>query len=385
MEVDRHMVASRPLFQHGRFHEAMQHIEAAGRLTLDIRHGDAFSAMPITMLGSEVLNAFGHLSIGPLLRVKAAELGLIAGRPVMLSTPAAANTALVDYWRQFLPSMALTVSGAESLERILWPIVDSVQWMEIGGECRHLYSAWAQVEQEWEATPREPVLSVSDDHREQGRALLRSRGIADSDWFVSLHVRTIRGGDTYGRNARESTYLEAVRRIHEAGGRVIQLGHEDLTAPPLPGVVSLAEERVDRPWLDLFLLGTARFHIGTQSGPTHAANAFGTPVLWTNVTGWGFLPYIGATVAVPKTVTAHGKALSPADLAQSGLAFYDGYLPDDGRRLAWLDNTPEQVVHGVDLMLQGRWSGSPDAASDLNLLHEELVGYPGITLLESLD
>ena len=384
-EVNLHTAAARPAFQRGQFHTAMKHIEAAGTLTLEIRHGKSFNAMPVTLLGSEVLNAFGHLAIGPTLRVKAAELGLTTGLPVMLCTPEAANAALMSYWGQYLPSMALRVGAAAAIERTLWPIVDSVQWMEIGGQCRHLYSVWAQVEQEWEAAAREPVLSVSDDHREQGRALLRSRGIRDDDWFVSLHVRAIRGGDNYGRNARESTYLEAVRRIHDAGGRVVQLGHEDLTAPPLPGVVSLALERVDRPWTDLFLLGTARFHIGTQSGPTHAANAFGTPVLWTNVTGWGFLPYIGATVAVPKTVTAHGKALSLADLAHSGLAFNDGYLPVDDRRLAWLDNTPEQVVHGVDLMLQGRWAGRPDAASDLDLLHQELVGYPGITLLESLD
>jgi putative glycosyltransferase (TIGR04372 family) len=126
------------------------------------------------------------------------------------------------------------------------------------------------------------VVSVFDE-------ALRSWGMNKADWFVCLHMRDANfyaehqsAGQTH-RNSDFDPYRQAIEYIISLGGWVIRMG--SASARPLPqmrGLIDYARSPFKCAILDLHLLYSSRFFIGTTSGLGNIANSFGVPMALVN-------------------------------------------------------------------------------------------------------
>jgi putative glycosyltransferase (TIGR04372 family) len=256
--------------------------------------------------------SFGKLngSIGDLamrfdLYVKAAKLGLTDGHDAVVLAPPEhpfVNPAFIDHWRPYLRFEHDPATVAR-LRHAPWGLQEQLQEFRLRGDrYRFFPSVYARVTQLWDGQNRPPLLSVGEADRTRGWQALTRLGMKEGDWFVCLHVRDggyYRESETgcnslsLHRSAPIETYLPAIDHIIDRGGWVIRLG--DRSAQKLDykrqGFIDYAwsDERSD--WMDIFLMGSCRFLIGTNSGPMCVAAAFGTPCAISN--------YIPFSIAAP--------------------------------------------------------------------------------------
>jgi putative glycosyltransferase (TIGR04372 family) len=370
-------------FQRGRYSESVLRIKAAALRQKECRSGSGLEALGIKICGSNVLNPFGHMAIALEVRAKRRMLGLYSHNPILMLTGNEGNTELGGYWSEHFPTVSVSAEARQNLENALWPIVENIGWVEGDAQPLSLYEAVAETEGIWAEEGLRPLLNVSVEHEIKGRSLLTKHGVTSDQWFVALHVRSGNGGLGYGRNANHDTYDRAVKLIHESGGHVVLLGKMNKAIKPQPNVISMEAERKEFPWLDLFLLGSARFVIGTQSGPTSVAAAFGTPVLMTNSVGWGFLPYHSSMIVLPKKILeskSESKILTLPEMAQRNLLTIDSYLSESAdHRYRWLDNSASEIERAVEEMMMDDPFNRPSSEQEKKFddLHTSLVGYRG--------
>ena len=149
--------------------------------------------------------------------------------------------------------------------------------------------AAARAQRAWTEKRLPPLLALREEDRDFGRAALARLGVPADAWFVGLHVReggfhSDGSGTTIAhRSASIEDYFPAIAEITARGGWVMRLGDSSMTPlPPMAKVVDYAHCGEKSPRIDVFLMATSRFVIGTTSGLTTATQAFGTPMLLTN-------------------------------------------------------------------------------------------------------
>ncbi len=221
--------------------------------------------------------------------------------------------------------------------------------------------AYHSVQEEWQRQGRKPLLRLTAQHAALGREGLRRLGVPDEAWFVCLHVRE--GGylkeapnsPESARNADIMTYLPAVQEIVRRGGWVIRMGDPSVT--PLPQMAhvvdyALTSERSGE--MDVFLVASAKFLLGTTSGMFAVAMAFGTPSACANFFPPGERLYTSNDVYMPKLIRerSSGRLLSIEECLSMPLA-----LTYDSRRvyemgLDVVDSEPEDIRFLVGEMLQ---------------------------------
>jgi putative glycosyltransferase (TIGR04372 family) len=156
------------------------------------------------------------------------------------------------------------------------------------------------------------------------------------------------------RNASIETYLPAVERIVARGGWVVRIG--DPSTPPLPpmrGVVDYAHSPLRADWMDVFLLGAARFFLCTTSGPWVIAHNFGTPVAMANQFPFSERPFSGRDLFIPKLYRERGtdrllgfaQAMNPPLRHQFWAATFERLGIDV------VDNGAEEITELVEEML----------------------------------
>lgn len=112
-------------------------------------------------------------------------------------------------------------------------------------------------------------------------------GLKENDWYVVLHVRQT--ADSQIRNCDIENYYGAIEAVTSHGGWVFRIGDADMVplSKELKNVVDMPFSFIDKPpFIDLYLLCTARFVIGTCSGPCDIPFFFNVPRLITN---WPFM------------------------------------------------------------------------------------------------
>jgi len=183
----------------------------------------------------------------------------------------------------------------------------------------------------WEDLGRGPLLSLTEKHRAAGEQALERLGVPPG-WFVALHVRergymadTDPRGDVHNdyRNADVKTYMDAVREITAAGGSVIRIGDptmmplSEMPGPETEGLFDYAHSDIKCEWMDIYLLGAARFFLGTTSGPWVVAGLFGTPVAMANNSPMSERPFSARDVYISKLyINDDGAPLSFSDSFQ---------------------------------------------------------------------
>lgn len=374
-------------FLSGNFSSAATRMRLAAEYQSKCRSDSALDMLNLRLCGRELLKPIGHMAVSLDLRAKRRALKLYDENPVLLISGDEANSAYGEYWARYFPKVSTSPNLRRLLEQSFWQIVEHVSWIDCSdGTVRHLHEAIAETEHMWQSQNRDPLLAVSSDDRERGLKLLASHGVGPDDWFVALHLRESSQGSRYGRNSSPDIYTKAINRIRELGGHVVAVGQRGSPAERIEGVISLTRKKPKDPWVDIYLLGCARFVIGAQSGPASVAATFGTPVLMTGVVGWGFLPFTNSVMALPKSVVEVGSDSRPlrlAEMAERDLLTIDSYLNESrGIRHVWVDASTEVLEEAVAEMLSGNPFCRPATQSEKNAdsLHHSVVGYRGLPL-----
>ena len=136
--------------------------------------------------------------------------------------------------------------------------------------------------------PRPPLFTLSDEDCDFVAEYLRRQELGAEDWFVCMHART--GGysprdehlHTY-RNVEIGSFDKAVEAIVARGGWCIRVG--DSSMPPYrphPKVIDYALSSDKSARLDVALLASCRFLLGSSSGMCNLALMFGRPSVVTN-------------------------------------------------------------------------------------------------------
>jgi putative glycosyltransferase (TIGR04372 family) len=291
-------------------------------------------------------------------------LGWVSASRVVLHAPpqATANRAYVGCFRPLLKVIADPGPGGATrhLTAALGQRVASFVRLPTG-ERRYFLDAMGVVQEEWERQGRPPLLALTDEDREHGRAVLRAMGVPDGAWFVSLHVRSsgfhereAATAQAY-RNADVASYLPLIREVVGRGGWVVRVG--DTSMPPLPradGAVDYATGPHKSDRMDVFLCAACRFFVGGPSGLIHVPTTFGVPCLATNWVS-NVLPVYGRhDLFVPKRIHSDGagRVLTFDEWLDPGNR--DRYVIGTemaGGGLRVIDNTAEELREAVAEML----------------------------------
>lgn len=322
---------------------------------------------PLTQLigqYSVVCQAFGEMAAKLDLFAKARALGWIDDARVLLPAPASAvsNRALLEYWSDHVTVVDDDAEIQDAMRRYVdcWLMLDYVKddtgkWMQ-----RDL--AHAVVQDRWEEEARPPILSLKDNHREQGRAWLRRHGVPDDVWFATVFVREAgyydedaADGHNKYRNGEIANYQEAMREIVGRGGWVVRIGDPSMTPlPPMRNVIDYATDPQRYDWLDLFLCAECRFFVGTDSGPYWVPGAFGVPVVSSDRFPYGIWPVSRRDLFIikPLRMTADGRPLTIEETVRPeffGIAFSDVY---ESRGITVDGNSADEIRDVVIEMIE---------------------------------
>ena len=327
---------------------------------------------PIRIMSYEWVTQIGHIGMLAV-QAKMTLLGMLphANRLVLAPDGKVANEPLLGYLEPYFHILrdADLVTLLLPYQRMVGDGFMVVRTIDGGVEPWTIAAARAEVR--WQEEGRAPLLRLTEADDAFGRQMLGRLGIAPDACVIGLHVRErgfhheAAGGMGDHRNAEIGTYLPACAKIAQRGGQALRLG--DRTMRPLPrggGLVDYATSAVKSARMDVFLLAHARLLIGTTSGLTTAAQAFGTPMLLVNCLS-------GDWQCWPANCRFLVKQLYDRR-AQRRLSFAETYRPPIQGWLAnslqlhrrgfdVLDNTAQEIRDAVVEALAGLASGAGQA------------------------
>ena len=245
---------------------------------------------PMRILPYEWVTQFGHIGLLGIF-LKMSHMGIVPDANFVVLAPEdkTVNPGYLRYWEKYF----CIVTDAEMIN-VLFPY--QRQCGENFMVCRSpgaLAEPWtragARAQVAWSREGRGPLISLSEEDRAFGTEMLTRMNVPGDAWYVGLHAREggfyyeAQDGISQHRNSSIDDYMASIEAIVARGGIVIRLGDASMSPmPPMPGVIDYAHSPEKSPRMDLFLLATSRFVIGTTSGLTTATHSFGTPTLLVN-------------------------------------------------------------------------------------------------------
>lgn len=199
------------------------------------------------------------------------------------------------------------------------------------------------------------AFNIPADDAEQLAPRLESMGLRRDRWFATLHMRELEYEHRFrmdpNRCVDTETYVDSIRLIIEQGGQVVRIGDPSMTAlPKIPGFIDLSRLRNSFE-LQCFAISRARFHLGTDSGPSQIAGALKTPTLITNAIGLSGMN-IGDLAMAKSRRSADGRILRTEELYKLGGFTLDSIYPSElMANLGLIDNTAEEICSAVEQML----------------------------------
>ena len=270
------------------------------------------------------------------------------------------NATMLDYYRPFI-----TVVDDPKLIEMMEPLKNRVPfnpaWVQLpDGRGLSKARAYYVVSEEWRRQGRSALMQLTQAHTERGKAELRRMGVPAEAWYVCVHVRepgyTNEGANSpeSARNANIALYLAAIEEVTRQGGWVIRIGDASMTPlKPMKRVVDYAVSPFKSDWMDVFLMASCRFMLGTSSGPVVVAEVFGVPVGAADFFPSGTLLHTPKDVIIPRPYRerATGRMLSFEEMLRMPYAF-----TYDSNALA---------AHGIDAV--------PSEAEDIHDLAIEML------------
>ena len=269
----------------------------------------------------------------------------------------AANQCLLAYWRKYIEIVEMP-STLRKLSKLSKQLSSRCQYYL---RCNNSsvpfpHSSAVQIQHLWEEQKREPLLTLSAEHRERGNQTLREMGIPRDAWFVIFHVREpgFKGGERF-RDSDIRTYFGAIDLILSHGGWVIRMGDASMTAlPNRVGLIDYARSSFKSDWMDVFLCASARFMVATSSGLATISHAFGVPIAMTNYLPTATTFLTSKDLFIPRLMRhlESGLRLSFDELMNPpfSLGVTDG-MYSNVLRVEIIPNTEQEIISLVSEML----------------------------------
>ena len=385
LEADRH-------FQAGNFFKSVEHLHFAAEIQSAAAIQSGLSNLQLEFAGTEVMGPIGHQAARLGIQVMATATSRSRTVPTLLRSGREANPFLADCWQHPFDQIHLDTAALGALERLVWPVVCSVQWIQFQDRWCHLYEAIADLESEWSAQGRTPPLAATPAMEESWRAFASRHSVASGEPVALLHIRGDGATGPYGRDTSGRVATRVAEGLASAGVRPIWMAQEGVPFPVAhTSVIDLSRDPHRDRLLDLALMAHASVFIGPPSGPLSAAHLFGTPCVVAGTTGLGFWPWMSDVTHVPRPVLdGRGRELGLEILAESQLWFVDGILPStDARPMTWGDVNPLFVLDAaLNTLLGSKELPTRSLQRRFNELRQAYVPYRPPTLgrlaLESL-
>jgi putative glycosyltransferase (TIGR04372 family) len=267
----------------GRYEDAYRLFERMEERCYEVACELQYDRLGLRFFPSDMYSAIGHIGLLDKY-IKAEALGIIPRRTnIIIGAPEdASNPAYLHYWEKYF-SRITNRPTISYLAPLIYPLQAHLDIVRMGDRVRRFVSFNRQVQLQWEAEARNPLLELTDEHRKQGYRLLRNFGVPERAWFAGLHVRE--GNDRMRdvRNADITTYRLAVEEIAKRGGWVVRIGGAGMRPlPSWPNTIDYAHTAKREDWMDVFVWAEGRFFIGTASGPQVIPTTFGKPVAIAN-------------------------------------------------------------------------------------------------------
>jgi putative glycosyltransferase (TIGR04372 family) len=306
-------------------------------------------------LSDEFTKHIGHIAVGVGIRAKMARLNRSIYQYEIIKDSNLSNCILLDYFD--FPSRRVHTVDKKFLLRKHWRNVERIGAVSSTYGIQSLYQAISQTESVWEANRMPPLLKLEHNHCEIANSFLSSFGFSPTDKFVTIHVRDSPDIHTQGRNANIEEFVEVIRKITSSGKWVVRLG--DQLMPKLrqiEGLIDLTQISSRPKEVDLFALATCEFMIGTQSGPSTVPQFFGRPVIWSNATALGIIPWFSRTLVLPKLIWDAKKKhkFEILELLDSKFSKSDEIPRLYRDRYKWVDNKAEDIIKAIDELLSNR-------------------------------
>lgn len=300
----------------------------------------------------------GHLATEPQFYVKA---GMVSARPeyraIMLgSRGMVANTSLRDYWKRYFKVITNPIAELP-LRPLAWMAPTRYQLYPLDieitaddGKTLTGHPGYDDVFIRYaERFGDAPVLTLTAQHEERGRRVLEQLGMPRGEWFVALHVREdgfIPSRHSQLRNDDIHDFLGAVELITSRGGWVVRLGNPTMKPlPQMPNVIDYVFTDARSEWMDIFLLGSCRCFLGSDSGPVVVPALFGRPaaVIGMIPMGHGFI--VPDSLYIPKLYQSRkgGRCLTFPEILLSELRDLWTTEQFEEADLTWVDNTRQEI------------------------------------------
>jgi putative glycosyltransferase (TIGR04372 family) len=299
--------------------------------------------------------AFGHLVLEPDLFLKERALGLGPKVRVLwiVDRQRVANRCLLEMWRKEIPSLRIPFLnlGApvfHALTGNAGVFLDTQPYISAINQT----GKFGQIQNRWGGRP--PLLRLPERHRSEGCEFLRRHGVPAGGWFACVHCRE--SGYHAGqaehdfRNGSILDYEAAIDFVLANGGWVVRLGDPTMRKLKVrDGVIDFAHAAVRTEPLDLFFGAECRYVIGSCSGPSSLAAAFGRPMGMANCLPLSSAPFYchnGLGIGVPKLLRREGQArfLSFQEIMESDIGNFRYASQYRRERLEIVDNDAEDIL-----------------------------------------
>ena len=346
----------------GRFQEALALFARSNALLRERAKALGYEHSKFRFLDQFWAGGFGHLAqIDYFIKLEILERRNRADSvlyiPPGFSVP---NRFLLDLWRPYLQIVEDEKILPARLEDLNSLSFNFLAPRLADGSTVHLWEIGAKTYRRWEQEGHGPLLALSSEITSRGRRTLEAWGIPGDAWFVALHVREA-GSRKYHAdlhrvlNADVSTYKDAIEEITRRGGWVIRMGDPTMTKlPEMANVFDYCHSSDRSEWMDIFLCASARFYVGTSSGPAYVPTDFGVPCVHTNWWPPGQRPWDSRIIFIPKLYRkiANGTNLTLSQSLREPFGYCNSiaYLSKT-QGVEVIDNTREEIHDAVVEML----------------------------------
>jgi putative glycosyltransferase (TIGR04372 family) len=344
----------------GDYDKATKYWGRAIAVRRDLAENRGLNSRGVRFLGSTWLHSIGHL--GPLdFYIKMGLLGLRPKQKTFLLLPPGLkvpNLFLLNQWRRYIDIISDPTELGLSSEEVELLTDDYYAAMFPDGLTRVWYlSGGATIQEKWETEKRSPLLSLSVTDLARGKACLNQLGLPPHAWYVCLHVREPgfwKQDEEHPttRDADIKSYCQAIRSITKRGGWVIRMGNPGMKRlPSMEHVVDYAHSPFRSDWMDVFLWGSCRFFIATQSGPAFIPQTFGVPCALTNWSPMVIFPWYRNDIWIPKLYWSEkeGRHLKFEEVYSSGFASKEYMQELESQDITVVNNSADEIN---DLILE---------------------------------
>jgi len=330
----------------GRYEEAHRLFERMEAQRHEIARELQYDRLGLRFFSTDGFLAIGHLGMldtyikGEILGLIRKQTNVILGDPENYSNP-----AYVRYWSKYFSLLTnpRTISLLAPVSDYLQEHINLIRTHT--GTCT--FGAFARdVQLQWEAEGRGPLLALTAEHRERGHRRVRELGVPDGAWFVGLHVREGKERMRDLRNSDITTYHLAVEAIASRGGWVLRMGDPSMRPlPTWPNTIDYIHTGKREDWMDVFLWAEARFFIGTGSGPQVIPLTFGKPVAIANHGPMSLLVFGKDDILLPKPYLHEkdGTYLTMRERMRSQIRSVESLSAFAAMGVGVVDNSPEEL------------------------------------------